>query len=221
MTVIANDFVPVVPFEIDVLDITMGKRYDAVLPEPLCTDNNTGQRYDILITADQDPGDYWIRAIPQVSCSSALNADNIRAVLRYDSSSTSDPTSTAWAQTDSCVDVDSSSLVPYLSQSVTSPTGSDLDVNVFFNSESFFRWEIAPNSMQVEWADPTLMKVYEGNTSFADDTCVYELPDPDVWVYWVIETAIAVPHPIHLHGTCFSICPTVCSGFMAYALHRT
>ncbi|KAF2661805.1 multicopper oxidase [Lophiostoma macrostomum CBS 122681] len=189
LTVIASDFVPIVPFDIDVLDITMG------------------QRYDIIVTANQDPSDYWIRAIPQASCSNSENADNIRAILRYDSSSTATPTTTAWAanQNDSCVDVDLSSLVPYLSQTVDSPTGQDLDVNVFVNSQNLFRWEIAPNSMQVSWADPTLLQVYEGNTTFEADDAVYELPDADVWVYWVVESAIAVPHPIHLHGHDFYI----------------
>ncbi|KAF2478037.1 laccase-1 [Lindgomyces ingoldianus] len=187
LTVISSDFVPVTPFSIDVLDITMG------------------QRYDIIIEANQDTADYWMRAIPQLSCSNNDSPDNIRGIIRYDSSSTSDPTSSAWAQDDDCVDVALSSLVPHLSQAVVDPTGDDLTVTVTTNEENLFRWQIALESMQARWGDPTLMQVYDGNTSFEDAECVYNLAEADQWVYWVIETAIPVPHPIHLHGHDFFI----------------
>jgi hypothetical protein len=114
------------------------------------------------------------------------------------------------------VDVELSNLVPYVSQTVDSPTGQGLDVGAFLNSENLFRWEIGPESMQVAWADPTLMQVKEGRTTTIEsDDCVYELPDPDVWVYWVIETALAVPHPIHLHGK-YLICVSTLASFEGY-----
>ena len=47
MTVIANDYVPIVPYKTNVLMIT------------------TGQRYDVLVTMDQAVGDYWI--VPTIS----------------------------------------------------------------------------------------------------------------------------------------------------------
>jgi hypothetical protein len=57
-----------------------------------------------------------MRAIIQESCSDNLSADNVRGIIRYDTSSTDDPTSTAWASaaTDDCDDEDMSLLVPYL-----------------------------------------------------------------------------------------------------------
>ncbi|KAF2195362.1 multicopper oxidase [Zopfia rhizophila CBS 207.26] len=187
ITVIASDFVPITPFTTDVLDITMG------------------QRYDIIVEANQDTADYWMRAIPQAACSSNGDSDNIRAIIRYDNSSTSDPTTSAWDYTDACDDVDLSNLVPYLSQTVTDPTGSDLTVSVTTNSENLFKWQIGLESMAVQWAEPSLLQIYEGNATFEDDDCVYELPDANTWVYWVIEAAIPVPHPIHLHGHDFFI----------------
>lgn len=125
-----------------------------------------------------------MRAIPQLSCSSNDSPDNIRAIIRYDSSSTVIPTTTAWAQTDSCDDPDLSDLVPYLPQTVTSPTGEDLTVTVFANEENLFRWKIGTESMMVQWAEPSLMQVYDGVTTFEDQDCVYNLPNKDVWVYW-------------------------------------
>jgi len=77
MTVIAMDFVPVIPFSIQVLDIAMG------------------QRYDVIIEADQTATNYWFRSIPQSSCSENDSTNDIRAIVRYDNSSTADPTTTA------------------------------------------------------------------------------------------------------------------------------
>ncbi len=51
-----------------------------------------GQRYDVIVTAEFDTGDFWMRAIPQEACSDNDNVDNILGIIRYDSSSTSDPT---------------------------------------------------------------------------------------------------------------------------------
>jgi FtsP/CotA-like multicopper oxidase with cupredoxin domain len=68
MTVIAMDFVSVEPFEIDVLDFTMG------------------QRYDVIIEANQEVSSYWFRAIPQAACSNNANSDDIRGIVRYSGS---------------------------------------------------------------------------------------------------------------------------------------
>jgi FtsP/CotA-like multicopper oxidase with cupredoxin domain len=141
-----------------------------------------------------------MRAIPQSECSNNDDSDNIRAIIRYDASSTSDPTSTAYDYTDKCVDEDVADLVPFLSQTVVSPTGDDLTVAVGKNANNLFRWQISSDSMAVEWADPTILQVYNGKTSWSDDDCVYNLSTSEQWVYWVIETTIPVPHPIHLHG---------------------
>jgi FtsP/CotA-like multicopper oxidase with cupredoxin domain len=56
MTVIASDLVPIEPYETTVLNIGMG------------------QRYDIVVTADQASvaDNFWLRAIPQAACSSEL-----------------------------------------------------------------------------------------------------------------------------------------------------
>ncbi|OCL07332.1 laccase-like multicopper oxidase [Glonium stellatum] len=192
MTVISTDFVPIVPYTTDVLDITMG------------------QRYNVIVEANQptDATDYWMRAIPQVTCSNNGDGDNIRGIVRYDSSSTADPTTTAYSYTDDCVDEPSASLVPYVSQTVTSPTGEDLTVAVGKNDASLFRWQIGAESFQVEWADPTLLQLYNGETDWSEAECVYNLSTAEQWVYWVIETSIPVPHPIHLHGHDFYILAT-------------
>lgn len=185
MTVISTDFVPITPYTTDVLDITIG------------------QRYNVVVEADQSTADYWMRAIPQSACSSNSNSDDIKGIVRYDSSSTSDPTSTAYDSNGECVDEDSSDLVPYVSQTVGDVTGGDTgdDLNVALGtSGNLFKWRIGSTSMEVEWADPTLLQIYNNDTSWNASEAIIELDTADEWVYFVIESTLAVPHPIHLHG---------------------
>ncbi|KAL1639188.1 hypothetical protein SLS58_008156 [Diplodia intermedia] len=191
LTVIAMDFVPIEPYQTEYLDINMG------------------QRYDVVVTADQEEQDYWIRAVPQTACSSNENVDNIRAILRYDGGSTADPTTAAYTDFDNeCVDEPYASLVPALVQNPTSAmvasdsTDMPVTIGVLGN---LFKWYISAKTMAVEWGSPTTMSVYNGKTDWTDDDHVVELASADEWVYFVIETAQGVPHPFHLHGHDFWI----------------
>lgn len=67
LTVMAADFVPIVPYETDVVAIGMG------------------QRYDIVVTANQAAvaSDFWIRAVPDSFCSNNYNPDAIKGILHY------------------------------------------------------------------------------------------------------------------------------------------
>lgn len=167
----------------------------------------TGQRYDIVVKADQIAADYWMRAVPQSSCSSNGNGADIRAIVRYSASSTADPTSTADPNlsNDDCNDELLSNLVPHLPQTVIDPR-EDEDLGVGFTfSGNLFKWQIGLTSMLVEWANPSLLQISEGNQTFKTQENVYKLDNANEWVYFVIETELAVPHPIHLHGHDFFI----------------
>lgn len=187
MEVIAMDFVPIVPYETDVLSIAIG------------------QRYDVIITANQSTADYWMRAIPQTTCSENDSADNIKGIVRYDSSSTSDPTSTAYSYTDSCDDEDMSSLVPYLQLNASDSGVNDDFAITVGKSGSVFKWYVAGTTFVAEWDDPTLLQVYNGNDTYTTSSHVIELPTANEWVYFIIETTNAGSHPIHLHGHDFYI----------------
>ncbi|RAK94977.1 uncharacterized protein BO80DRAFT_469784 [Aspergillus ibericus CBS 121593] len=56
-----------------------------------------GQRYDIM-----------------EACSETDALNNIKGIIRYDNSSTADPTTTVYSYTDSCADEAASDLIPYL-----------------------------------------------------------------------------------------------------------
>ncbi|KAI1846020.1 hypothetical protein JX265_000944 [Neoarthrinium moseri] len=185
LTVIATDLVPIEPFTTDIISIGMG------------------QRYDVIITANQAAvaDSFWIRAIPQSACSENDNADNIKGIVYYGSSTTTPTTSRTSSYVESCEDMDVSDLVPYISKTATSiqDTGSE-GVTVGFNDEDLFRWYLNSTTMVLEWSDPTLLQIYDNTSTFDTSDAVIKLPNADEWVYMVIETTFSVPHPIHLHG---------------------
>ncbi|KAF0315312.1 Laccase [Colletotrichum sp. SAR11_59] len=188
MTVIAADLVPITPYTTTVLDMGMG------------------QRYDIIVTADQaDTADnFWMRAIPQAACSDNDSTDNIKGIIAY-TSTVGTPTTSAYDYTDSCDD-ETDNLVPYLSKSVDDADWNDLEsATVAKNTAGLFKWFLNSTSMLVDWADPTLLQIVNGTTSWETDDAVIELSEANKWIYFVIETTLAVPHPIHLHGHDFFI----------------
>lgn len=164
-----------------------------------------GQRYDVLVTASEDTADYWMRAIPQVACSDNDSADDIKGIIRYDSSSTSEPTTSAYTYTDSCLDEDVSNLVPYVAlDAETDSVEDDFAVSVG-RSNNVFKWFMAATTFVAEWENPTILQVVNDLTNYTDSSHVISLDTANEWVYFIIETTNTVPHPIHLHGHDFSI----------------
>lgn len=189
MQVISNDLVPIIPYNTSVLDIAIG------------------QRYDVIITANQSSvaDNFWMRAIPQSACSSNDNLDDIRGIVYYGSSAGT-PTTTGYSYVDNCADEDASNLVPYVSKTVSSQTTTVGEaVTVSKNSNNLFKWFLNSTTMVVDWEDPTLLQVYNNVTTFNTSNAVISLPNANEWVYLVISTAIAVPHPVHLHGFDFYV----------------
>ncbi|PIG88134.1 extracellular dihydrogeodin oxidase/laccase [Aspergillus arachidicola] len=184
MEVIATDFVPIHPYNTTQLSIGMG------------------QRYDIIVTAKElDSGDFWLRAIPQEACSETDTVDNIKGIIRYNSSSTTEPTTSAYSYTDSCSDESSSDLVPYLainaSENYVYSTSEDVAVQV---TENALLWTMNKTSFRTQWDYPTLMQVAENNHTWTAKERIIHLPYRDEWVYMVIHSPFAQDHPMHLHG---------------------
>ncbi|KAK4554600.1 laccase, multicopper oxidase, benzenediol:oxygen oxidorectuctase [Recurvomyces mirabilis] len=203
MQVIASDFVPVEPFLVDTLFIGIG------------------QRYDVIITADQSPGAYWFRADIQdkAGCGSNFNNGNIRSVFAYAGHETENPISTAHSYTQTCND--QSGLVPHWNSYVptgktgtfTELTTSQLQQNENDGSITVY-WQINGSALSIDWDKPTLEYVRTGNSGFPSDSNLIQLPNANVWTYWVIQEVagnpynVAVPHPIHLHGHDFYVLGT-------------
>ncbi|KAM7189733.1 laccase-2 [Rhypophila sp. PSN 637] len=198
LTVIANDLVPIVPFTTDSLEITIG------------------QRYDVIVEANATPGDYWLRAGWIQTCSMNNNPANMTAIIRYDASSTSNPTSTSTVTpSTNCLDEPAANLVPHLSLDVTNPTSNITREDLSFVFDSYFKWTINTSSLLLDWAHPTLENILDGTSIFPTEYNVVQVQPttgtsngsiPE-WAVLVIQDVsnIGLAHPIHLHGHDFWI----------------
>jgi FtsP/CotA-like multicopper oxidase with cupredoxin domain len=137
MTVIAADLVPIVPFKTNMISIGIG------------------QRYDVIIKADQKPNNYWMRSIPQLSCSSNENTLNIKGIVTYDSLAIVDPKTNATAYTDDCKDTPMTSLVPAVPLNAGDATTTKvLDLGLAIDN-SFFKWTLNNNTFLSDWGEPS------------------------------------------------------------------
>lgn len=197
LTVIANDFVPIVPFETNAVPIDMG------------------QRYDIIVTADQITDNYWMRAVPQSECSDNEAGDNIKGIVHYQGAdSNTDPTSLKWDDLDSnCDGFPSSKLVPWFPvDAKISDTSKTVHSEVNFDKVGEtpqYLWTLGGNYFNNSWANPTIQRLESDETGLmADDKSIVEVNTPNQWVILIIQTFLQAPHPIHLHGM-YSCTPSI------------
>ncbi|QDS72137.1 hypothetical protein FKW77_004127 [Venturia effusa] len=190
-TVIAMDFVPIVPYTTNILNM------------------NIGQRYDVIVEATNTTGSFFFRADNQNACAGTVQALDIRAIVNYDGSAVTDGSSgNAYSYTGECVDEPSASLVPMAPMTVggSNVQVGTLDVVVRGNEAQLFKWYMSGTTFFAEWNDPTLLSVWK-NQSLPTDSgaLLIELPREKQWVYIIVESAIPLPHPLHLHGHDFFV----------------
>jgi hypothetical protein len=99
-------------------------------------------------------------------------------IIRYDSSSTVDPTSTSDVTVGTnCGDEPLASLVPYLAMDVGSYTDADVtqeDLSVVFSTAA--TWTLNSSSLYLNWSDPTTLRIFNGESIFPTDYNVVAIP---------------------------------------------
>ncbi|KAJ2988534.1 hypothetical protein NUW58_g3927 [Xylaria curta] len=187
LTVIAADLVPIVPFETQMVSIGIA------------------QRYDVIVTANQTPGNYWMRSIPQITCSANEMTLNIKGIVTYDDLAVADPTTEAFEYVDDCSDMPIESLVPALSLDAGDATTEQvMDVGLSIVN-SFFKWTLNSNTFLSDWGEPTLEKVMTPGSVFTDGENIITLNETNTWTYLIIESQLGLEHPFHLHGHDFFV----------------
>ncbi|KAK4233278.1 laccase precursor, partial [Achaetomium macrosporum] len=170
-----------------------------------------GQRYDVIIRADQsDTADnFWIRAVPQTSCSSTNSMEHDILGIVYYGTSPSTPDTTGYNKTDSCDDMSSTDLVPYVSKTVDSAAiwteEEPVTIGAAPTNSNLLWWSVNGATLDMSWSNQTLLQVYDNTTSFNTSANVVQVSDADEWVYVVISTALGIAHPTHLHGHDFFV----------------
>lgn len=160
-SVIATDFVPVVPYTTSYLQIGIG------------------QRYDVVFTANQTASNYWFRAEADGNCQSA-NKRVGRAVFTYQGQTVADPTSTAPTTLPvGCLDP---VTTPKIAKNVPSTTfaaqAKSLPVAigpVAANGNTVL-WTINGTSMIIDPGNPTIEYVAQNNNNIPQAYNVVEVP---------------------------------------------
>ncbi|KAF2800148.1 multicopper oxidase [Melanomma pulvis-pyrius CBS 109.77] len=195
LEVINMDFTAIQPYKTDILNI------------------NIGQRYMVLVKADQPVSDYWMRSDNQNVCAATTQATDIKGIVRYIGSPGVTPTSTPYSYTGECIDEPLASLVPVAPLSATrQDVNFAYDITVHGNEENLFRWYLSNRTFVSQYEDPTLLQVLNNATTYSttdididNDNLLLNLSNLDQWVYIIMESAIPLPHPIHLHGHDFFV----------------
>ncbi|EGP88992.1 putative multicopper oxidase, type 1 [Zymoseptoria tritici IPO323] len=197
MTVMTSDFVPIKPYVTETLLIAIG------------------QRYDVIITANQTAGSYFFRVDPAADCFAA-NDHFGRAIWTYSDVSPSTPPENPWpVPTTQCLEP--SEMAPYWKQAVPSNSFSSdvtrLNVNITTGEflpdpDTIVVWAIDDQNINVNWSRPTVSFVDEGDADYTPEMHVMHLQDEGKWNYYLIQqtgSAPPIPHPIHLHGHDFFV----------------
>jgi FtsP/CotA-like multicopper oxidase with cupredoxin domain len=148
---------------------------------------------------------FWMRAIPQSACSDNDNSDNILGIVTYVGDTTTEPETTGYDYGSDTCDDETDNLVPYISKTVGSVELQVAEDASIALEGTLFKWTLNSTSLLTDWANPTLMQVLDGTDEFETDDAVIHLATANEWFYLVIETSLAVTHPIHLHGHDFFI----------------
>lgn len=161
LTVIQADFVPTHPYPAEWIFLAIG------------------ERYDVIIDANQDVDNYWFRAEVMTGCGANSNP-NIQSIFSYAGAADALPTSTSTnAAPQNCND--ETGLVPYVVKNVSSvnflSAYTTLDVDSAFpTGGNLFQWSINDSAINVDWEFPTLSYVANGNTSYPEDLNILQLP---------------------------------------------
>ncbi|KAF2170607.1 multicopper oxidase [Zasmidium cellare ATCC 36951] len=196
MEIIAADFVPIKPIFVEWIFL------------------GAGQRYDVIITANQQPASYWFRTEVAKECRNN-NDWHGRAIWSYSGLPTRTPNSTAFPEPTDCLEP--TPLTPYWPQTVppkqqlgTLQVNTTHAVTDYSNNDSMVVWALG-QTIDVNWSEPTLSYIHS-NTTQALPSLYNVLPTAPsgAWNYWLIQqppntTISAIPHPIHLHGHDFFV----------------
>lgn len=201
-TVITNDLVPVTP-------VTRTSLFMGV-----------GQRYDVIVEANQPVANYWMNATLEANnnCGRSRNPYPAGIIQYQGASATALPTNKGTPITAGCAGEKNFApiITRTLSPSLFQP--STLPVSLAFPTGprgQVFEWRISNTPISVEWDHPVLEYVLQGNFSFPGAINLVDVPQADVWTFWVIQNGFVLPHPIHLHGHDFLVLGTGAGTFDA------
>ncbi|KAH9907554.1 Cupredoxin [Xylariomycetidae sp. FL2044] len=186
MTIFANDYVPIEPYETDVVTLAAGQRTDVLV-------NATGQPTDAV----------WLRAYKPPNCSPGKPGSyEAKAAIFYeDADRTQAPTTLPGpnAYDHYCGNDPLSLTVPVLPLTPGEPNVTEiLPIELRPNGSSNL-WYMANRTFRVDYNDPVLLDVQGGQLDFPWIRSVHNYGNNQS-LRFVIQNTGEQPHPMHLHG---------------------
>ncbi|KAG1804680.1 laccase [Suillus subaureus] len=200
MRLVAMSCDPNFQFSIDGHNLTVIEA-DGQLTEPVVVDELTilaGQRYSVVLVADQPVDNYWIRSLPNLGGASFVGGTN-SAILRYQGAPQVDPTTVSTTQVQ-LAETDLHALINPGAPGIPGYGNADINLNLQITSPNgtFYVNGTAFKPPTV----PVLLQILSG----AQDASQL-LPNGSVIVLGankVVELTLSI-HPIHLHGHTFDV----------------
>ncbi|KAF8342651.1 laccase [Cantharellus anzutake] len=163
----------------------------------------SGQRYSVVVTANQMVGNYWIRASPSTGTSGFTGGIN-SAILRYVGAAKEEPSGTT--QTVGTT-LNETSLIPLENPGApggSNPADVSINIAIAFTNASFSINGVVYKSPTV----PVLLQIMSGASSVSDllpSGSIYSLPSNKTVEITIPGGTAGAPHPFHLHGHNFHV----------------
>ncbi|KAJ4266266.1 hypothetical protein NW762_004249 [Fusarium torreyae] len=154
MKVIANDFVPVEPYDTKV--VTLG----------------VGQRTDVIVKANGLLDSYWMRSNISANCSLSHAPDALAAIYYDNANQKKPPKSQAWDIPDpaTCANDDLSTTVPLLKLPLPLADKTfNFEIDSFRNESNVTLWSFGGVAARTNYNSPTLLLSKLGNHTFKDE----------------------------------------------------
>ncbi|KAG2130446.1 laccase [Suillus bovinus] len=205
-------------FSIDGHNLTVIEA-DGQLTESLVVDQLqifAGQRYSVVLVADQPVNNYWVRSIPNSN-----GTYDGSAILRYKYAPEVEPTTVNTSCMNPLKETDLHALIN--PGAPGKPVYGDADINltleVSFNASSF-QWSVNNVPFKSPY-DPILSQILNetGDASQLQTNGSVYLIEANKVVELTMKLGIAPggPHPIHLHGHAFDVVQSADSSTFNYA----
>lgn len=181
-----SDFVPVEPYETDVLTITVG------------------QRTDVIVEATGEPTDsVWLRAYKPPVCWPSNGGDEVRAAVFYEKADRSTaPTSSAGpsAYNTYCGNDPLAETKPFYPIDPGEPAVTEVIPLEFKpNATGHLLWYMANRTFIVNYNDPMLLETKLGNLDFPYIRNTHNYGSNSS-LRFIVENTGNQPHPMHMHG---------------------
>ncbi|KAF9224261.1 laccase [Gyrodon lividus] len=188
-TIIEADGQPTLPYAVDTIPIYVG------------------QRYSVILEANQPVDNYWIRALPGSYPSNFTNGLN-SAILRYSGAPVAEPLNRTGPAINVLNEANLHARDTQVAPGLPYPGGADVSINLVGTMDNN-TLEFFTNGFAYHPPDtPTLMQILSGARGIADlasQGTVYTLPANKVIEVSFPTEFLPTPHPFHLHGHAFYV----------------